>query len=200
NGGRTNVQINQDRPKAILTWQNFNVGRETDVHFDQTAGGDSAQDWIALNRVSDPSAKPSQILGSIRAEGQVYLINPNGIIFGGTSQVNVSSLIASSLDFYGATLHDKNQHFFNGILYNPNQQFSSVLAFGEKLEDTYEELHPNPNANHDPNETFAPGDGVTIQAGAQLTATGGLAMVLGHTVNNAGAINAADGQVVLAAG
>src|SRR5713226_6304972 len=69
NGQRTNVVISQDRPKAILTWQSFNVGRETDVHFDQTAGGDSAQDWIALNRVTDPSARPSQILGSIRAEG-----------------------------------------------------------------------------------------------------------------------------------
>ncbi len=200
NGQRTNVVISQDRPKAILTWQSFNVGRETDVHFDQTAGGDSAQDWIALNRVTDPSARPSQILGSIRAEGQVYLINANGIIFGGSSQVNVNSLIASSLDFYGATLHDRNQHFLNGILYNPNQRFAPALAFGERLEDTYDELRANPNANHDRNETFAPGDGVMIQAGAQLTATGGLAMFLGHTVNNAGAIAATDGQVVLAAG
>jgi filamentous hemagglutinin family protein len=201
NGGRTSVQIYQDRPKAVLTWQSFNVGKETDVHFDQTAGGDSAQDWIALNRVNDPSARPSQILGSIRAEGQVYLINPNGIIFGGSSQVNVNSIIASGLDFYGATLHDKNEHFYNGILYNPNQRFTPALAFGEKLEATYDELHPNnPNANHDPNETFAPGDGVTIQAGAQVTATGGMAMFLGHNVNNEGAITATDGQVVLAAG
>ena len=200
NGGRTNVQINQDRPKAILTWQNFNVGRETDVHFDQTAGGDSAQDWIALNRVNDPSARPSQILGSIRAEGQVYLINPNGIVFGGSSQVNVNSIIASSLDFYGATLHDKNQHFYNGILYNPNQSFSPTLAFGERLDATYDELHPNPNANHDPNETFSAGDGVAIRAGARLNAAGGLAMFLGHNVDNAGSITATDGQVVLAAG
>src|SRR6202022_1610816 len=69
-GERTDVSIVQTRPKAILTWETFNVGRQTDVHFDQTAGGADAPDWIALNRATDPNARPSQILGSIRAEGQ----------------------------------------------------------------------------------------------------------------------------------
>jgi filamentous hemagglutinin family protein len=94
-GERTGVEITQTRPKVILTWETFNVGRQTDVHFDQTAGGADAADWIALNRVTDPNARPSQILGSIRAEGQVYLINPNGIVFGGSSQVNVNSVCSS---------------------------------------------------------------------------------------------------------
>src|SRR5215472_1558102 len=189
NGGRTNVQINQDRPKAILTWQNFNVGRETDVHFDQTAGGESAQDWIALNRVNDPSARPSQILGSIQAEGQLYLINPNGIVFGGNSQVNVNSLIASSLDFRGDTLAQRNQHFRDGILNNPSESIRPALVFGEDLP-----------IKHDPNEVFPQGDGVTVQAGAQLNANGGRAMLLGHNVVNSGTIQATDGEVVLAAG
>ena len=53
--------------------------------------------WIAFNIVNDPLGVPSQILGSIQALGQVYLINQNGIIFGGSSQVNVNTLVASSL-------------------------------------------------------------------------------------------------------
>ena len=43
-------------------------------------------------------ASPSMILGAIKADGAVYVINPNGIIFGAKSQINVHSLIASSLD------------------------------------------------------------------------------------------------------
>jgi len=197
---RTDVSIVQTRPKAILTWETFNVGRQTDVHFDQTAGGSDAPDWIVLNRVNDPNARPSQILGSIRAEGQVYLINPNGIIFGGSSQVNVNSLIASSLDFYGRTLEERNRRFLDGILFNPAERTTPALVFGERLENRYDELAPDPEANHNPTETFARGDGVTVEAGARISATGGRAMLLGHNVINAGTIEATDGEVVLAAG
>ena len=108
NGGRTQVTVKQNEQKAILTWKEFNVGRETDLYFDQRAGGADAKNWIALNRVMDPGAAPSQILGSIKAEGQVYVINRNGIIFGGASQVNVGTLVASSLGL-------SNQQFMAGI-------------------------------------------------------------------------------------
>ena len=188
-GSQTEVVIPQTDSKAVLTWKTFNVGRDTNVHFDQTAGGADAPGWIALNRVNDPSARPSQILGSIQAEGQLYLINPNGIVFGGTSQVNVNSLIASSLDFHGDTLAQRNQRFRDGILNNPSESIRPALVFGEDLA-----------IKHDPNEVFPQGDGVTVQAGAQLNANGGRAMLLGHNVVNAGTIQATDGEVVLAAG
>ena len=88
--GQTTVTITQTAPKAILTWQTFNVGKNTTADFDQSAGTQNGtNNWIALNRVLDPTGVPSQILGSIKADGQVYLINRNGIIFGGGSQVNV---------------------------------------------------------------------------------------------------------------
>lgn len=106
--GRTQVEIVQTDPKAILTWQKFNVGRETDLNFNQRAGGDKAANWIALNRVLDPDAAPSRILGTIRADGQVYIINKNGIVFDGASQVNVQTLAAS-------TLAISNAQFMAGI-------------------------------------------------------------------------------------
>jgi large exoprotein involved in heme utilization and adhesion len=60
---------------------------------------------------------PSEILGQIRADGQVYLINRNGIIFGGSSQVNVGTLVASALPINDALLNA-------GVLFsNPNSSF-----------------------------------------------------------------------------
>ena len=107
-GGRTQVQVTQTQRKAILTWQTFNVGKDTSLYFDQRAGGTDARNWIALNRVLDPAAAPSKILGSIKADGQVYIINRNGIIFGGSSQVNVGTLVVSSLTL-------TNEQFLSGI-------------------------------------------------------------------------------------
>jgi filamentous hemagglutinin family protein len=98
-GGQTIVTLTQSSQRAIATWQQFNVGRDTVVNFDQSAGNSSnGNSWVVLNRI-DASGVPSQILGQINAQGTVLIINPNGIIFTGTSQVNVHSLIASAMDF-----------------------------------------------------------------------------------------------------
>ncbi|RYD26225.1 MAG: filamentous hemagglutinin N-terminal domain-containing protein, partial [Verrucomicrobiaceae bacterium] len=85
NGGKAQVTVKQTRQQALLNWESFNVGKDTNLHFDQSAGKENAGQWIAFNKVSDPSGNPSQILGSITAPGQVYVINQNGIIFGGAS-------------------------------------------------------------------------------------------------------------------
>jgi filamentous hemagglutinin family protein len=110
------VTIKQSAPRAILTWKRFDVGSATEVHFDQTAGNADAPSWVALNRVTDPNAAPSRILGSIRAEGQVYLINRSGILFGAGSSVNVATLLVSGLDIAGATVAARNDLFLNGVL------------------------------------------------------------------------------------
>ncbi|WLB51533.1 filamentous haemagglutinin family protein [Bradyrhizobium japonicum] len=109
-GSKVSVDIQQTQKKSILYWDTFNVGANTTVNFRQ-----SASDWIALNRVQDPSASPSRILGQINAIGGVYLINRNGIIFGAGSQVNVHTLIASSLDVgkLGSDLATRDQFFLN---------------------------------------------------------------------------------------
>jgi filamentous hemagglutinin family protein len=112
----TEVTIKQSAPRAILTWKRFDVGSATEVHFDQTAGNADAPSWVALNRVTDPNAAPSRILGSIRAEGQVYLINRSGILFGAGSSVNVATLLVSGLDIAGPTVAARNDLFLNGAL------------------------------------------------------------------------------------
>ena len=60
--GLTNVNIKQTAQQALLNWQTFNVGKDTAVTFDQSAGGTNASQWIAFNTINDPSGVPSQIL------------------------------------------------------------------------------------------------------------------------------------------
>ena len=85
------VVINQASSKLVLNWQSFNLGQDASVRFNQP--GASA---VALNRILDQN--PSQIFGQISSNGQVFLINTHGIIFGTTAQVNVGGLVASTLD------------------------------------------------------------------------------------------------------
>src|ERR1700733_3711479 len=92
NGG-VDVTIRQTQSSAILSWQSFNIGSKTTLTFDQQGNAN----WVALNRVVG-SLAPSQILGTIKADGTVLVINQNGIIFGGGAQINVGSLIATTLE------------------------------------------------------------------------------------------------------
>ncbi|MDD5198248.1 MAG: filamentous hemagglutinin N-terminal domain-containing protein, partial [Terrimicrobiaceae bacterium] len=120
--GGVNVTIVQNDQQALLTWAKFNIGKKTTLTFDQSAGGSDRGKWVAFNKVSDPSGRPSQILGSIKADGQVYVINQNGIIFGGASQVNVHTLVASALPINDSLVA-------NGLLNNTSAQFLfSALA------------------------------------------------------------------------
>ena len=85
------LQINQATNKAVLNWQRFNIGASNHVNFSQP--GSSS---VALNRIAQND--PSRILGKLTANGQIYLINKNGFIFGKNSVINVNSLIASTHD------------------------------------------------------------------------------------------------------
>ena len=116
-GGATTstVTVEQTQQQAVLNWQSFNIGRNTTLAFDQSAGGDNAAQWIAFNKIG-VTGSPSQILGAITAQGQVYVINPNGIIFGGSSQVNAHALVASSLPI-------NDNLIARGLLNNPDAQF-----------------------------------------------------------------------------
>lgn len=88
--------IDQQLKKEIFRWQTFNISNDSEVIFRQPG-----KDAIALNRIYDMA--PSKILGKLTANGSVYLINRNGIMFGdgiSTGQVNVGgSFLATTMDF-----------------------------------------------------------------------------------------------------
>ena len=82
--------IVQTTPKAVINWQGFNVGSTESVSFVQPSSSSAV-----LNRVTSPG--PTTIQGSIQANGQVFVVNPNGILFANGSSVNVGGLVASTL-------------------------------------------------------------------------------------------------------
>ena len=82
-------------PGAILNWQSFSIMPGELTRFIQQSSTSSV-----LNRITGQN--PSQILGALQSNGKVFLINPNGIVFGAGSRVDVSVLVASSLDLSDA--------------------------------------------------------------------------------------------------
>ena len=85
------MQINQTTDKAIINWQKFGVAPNESVTFSQPS-----RSSIALNRVT--GTDPSALDGVLKANGQVFIINPNGVLFGPTARVTVGGLLASTLD------------------------------------------------------------------------------------------------------
>ncbi len=106
--GTTTVRQLTDR--AIIDWQKFNVSPAELVKFVQP--NEAA---VILNRVT--GGEPSRILGKLQANGQVFLVNPNGILFGPTSSVDVGSLVATTLSI-------SNEDFLSG-----NYRFSQDSSF-----------------------------------------------------------------------
>ena len=83
--------INQSSHSAAINWQQFSVGSNEYVVFNQPSASSTV-----LNRVV--GGMPSEILGNISANGRVFLVNPNGIAFGRGAQVDVGGLVASTMD------------------------------------------------------------------------------------------------------
>ena len=85
---------------AIINWQSFSIGSNETTKFIQPSAASAV-----LNRIT--GGDPSKILGALQSNGKVLLINPNGIMFGQNSRVDVNGLIAS-------TLNITNENFLAG--------------------------------------------------------------------------------------
>jgi len=215
-GGRTAVRITQTGERALLTWNTFNVGRETDLWFDQSAGGASASSWVALNRVL-PNMLPSQILGSVHAQGQVYVLNQNGILFGGASQLNVGALLAAGMDLSGSTLVARNQLFQTSALHGltfSGPAGAVIVEAGAKLAADPGgrivllggEVHNGGTLEAVDGQVFlAGGTGIALAPSPQLTAVRGLAppstryaVVAGDgEVENTGVVSTPRGNITM---
>ncbi len=162
-----NMTIEQLMDKTIFQWESFNIGEGYSVEFLQPSSSS-----IALNRVIGNDV--SNILGNLTANGSVYLINQNGILFGENSQVNTASLIASALDI------DDNL-FLNGSFIDAINQDQAAFQF-----------NPNLSGNDEAS--------IEIQEGAYLhTDDGGRILMFAPTIVNEGTIETPDGQTILAA-
>ncbi|MEO6017625.1 MAG: filamentous hemagglutinin N-terminal domain-containing protein, partial [Polaromonas sp.] len=84
------LTISQSTNRAVIDWASFNINAAKAVQFNQPNAASAV-----LNRVTG-DVNPSQILGSLSANGTVMLMNPNGVLFGPGAAVNVASLIATT--------------------------------------------------------------------------------------------------------
>ncbi|WP_151449020.1 two-partner secretion domain-containing protein [Lacisediminimonas profundi] len=103
-GSANSTTITQTTANAVINWQSFNIGQGQSVQFVQPSASS-----VALNRVMD--ANPSSIMGSLSGNGKVFLVNPNGILFGQGASVSVGSLVASTLNISDSNFMARNYVF-----------------------------------------------------------------------------------------
>jgi len=84
------LTVNQSSSRLAVDWQTFSVGQGATVNFVQPSST-----AVALNRVL--GADVSVIQGAVKANGQLFLLNPNGVLFTPTAQVNAGAIVASTL-------------------------------------------------------------------------------------------------------
>src|SRR6185437_9746807 len=100
----TTTTITQSSQNLSLNWRSFNIAPQETVDFVQPSAS-----AVAVNHIFDTNG--TQILGHLNANGQVYLINPNGILFGRGSVVNVGGIVASTLNPTEATSSSATRSF-----------------------------------------------------------------------------------------
>ncbi len=99
------MRIDQSSQKTIIDWNSFNIGRDAAVRFNQP--NSSA---IALNRVGADGGR-SVIDGQLSANGQVWLLNPGGALFGPSARIEVGGLLSSSMKIGNDNFLNGNYHF-----------------------------------------------------------------------------------------
>ena len=193
--GGTVTTIKQSTPQVSINWQSFNVGEKERVNFVQPDASS-----LAINRIL--GSQGSSIQGDINANGQVWLINPNGIVFGKNAQVNVGGLVATTLDAVNPGSLTGTQRFSgnstaavtnSGLLSASEGGFVALL--GHRVS--------NQGEINAPAGTVALGAGSTVDLqfnNNQLLGVQVYESLLDAMSENAGVIRADAGQVLLKAG
>lgn len=115
--------ISQSSHKGIINWDDFSIGAGELTEFMQP-GADAA----TLNRVV--SGNPSAIQGALRANGKIFVINPNGIMVGPGGSIDVAGLVLSTLDMSDAEFLAGGDMVFRGNSGAGVQNFGRINAIG----------------------------------------------------------------------
>src|SRR5437763_2264512 len=117
--GSPAITVKQSSSSAIINWNTFNIGARESVRFNQPGASS-----VVLNRVTG-GLGPSEILGTLTANGRVFVINRDGILFGPSAVVNTAGFLATTHDI-------KNSDFMAGR-YNfniPGRPDASIVNQG----------------------------------------------------------------------
>ncbi|MGF1865984.1 filamentous hemagglutinin N-terminal domain-containing protein [Enterovibrio norvegicus] len=189
------LNIRQMTPKMITEWIEFNIDENSSVNFIQPD-----KNSISLNRVI--SENPSIILGNLSANGQVFLVNSNGVLFGGNSSVDSGGLLVSTLDIENEKFLQENYEFKNG------EGSGSIINFGD-LEVNHNSyialISPNISNNgkmqaHQGSIALISGDKVNIDFGRDGLITYEVERgLINSLVENNGTILSRGGTVIMSA-
>ena len=187
------MAINQSSQRAIINWQNFDIGSQAQVNFLQP--NTSA---VALNRVSGPTA--SRIEGQLSANGQVFLVNPNGVLFGAGARVNVGALAVSTLNIRDEDFLGGNYLFTGsgGSITNQGQISAAPGGYLAFISPTI----TNSGTLSAPQGTVAMGAGERVRlnfAGDRLVGLDVSADTIDTLITNSQAIRAEGGAILLTA-
>ncbi|EAR5683963.1 filamentous hemagglutinin N-terminal domain-containing protein [Salmonella enterica] len=190
------MTIHQQTQNMATNWHSFDIGKNNTVQFVQP---DSSS--VALNRVTGASG--SQIMGTLKANGQVFILNPNGVLFGKGARVNVGGLVASTKNISTADFM-KGQYTLSGSG-NPGAQVVNqgslttakggyIVLAGERVSNSGAVTTPSGKT------VLVAGKTVTLQLdNGGLTSVSVNGSVVNALVENRGLISATDGQVYLTA-
>jgi filamentous hemagglutinin family protein len=160
--------ISQGSNLAVATWNSFDIAGDASVRVSQPSSSSQAYFNIRGGQYGY-----TQIEGALNANGQVYLLNQNGILFARGATVNVATLLASSQQLMTGTAGIASRGVTDGgAAFDCNQAGC----------------------------TGAPTGFVRVEQGASIKADGGAVYLFAPNVTNEGSISARDGQVILGAG
>jgi len=202
-----NMLIKQDTQRLITNWKGFSIGLVESVTFKQP--NSSA---IALNRVI--GTDPSIILGKLSANGQVFLTNPSGVVFGQNAQVDVHGLLATTLNISNEDFLKDNYQFSQ----DPYRSLAAIIINGTIKAERYVGLAA-PAVENNGSIIVADMGSVALASGTAATldfngdglisfaiteeVLGGVTdaegKILKDRVNNSGYIRANGGQILLTA-
>ncbi|HZW12007.1 MAG TPA: filamentous hemagglutinin N-terminal domain-containing protein [Noviherbaspirillum sp.] len=204
-----NVLSVTNTPGAIINWQSFSINAGEVTRFIQQSA-----DSAVLNRIVGQD--PSQILGALQSNGRVFLINPNGILFGQGAQVDVNGLVASTLNISNEDFLNGRMNFAAGdkagnlqnqgvittptggrvYLIAPNVENSGIITSpkGEVLLAAGHTVQLVDSANPDLHVVISAPESQAVNLG-QIVAQGGKAGVYGALIHQRGLVSA-DSAVV----
>ena len=173
------LTITQLLPKIILDWNKFDLANGDTIQFIQPSSSAAV-----LNRIYD--ANPSTISGAIKANGQVYLVNQNGILFHNGTQIDTNS-------FFASTLNITDETFNAGVASGGN--------FTAAFQGRYTDAGVTTTARGDSGNIVIGGGSSSLKSPAINASAGGAVVIVAPVINNdSGVIQSPDGQVILAAG
>ena len=183
--------VHQNQDKAIVDWNSFDIGANAWTHFDQQGHAD----WSALNRIHDRN--PSQIYGRLSADGKVFLVNQNGILFSRGAQVNTGAMAASALNIANQDFLEERLRFQMEDYTGSGRRDATVANHGTiRTKDGGEVFLIGPNVENG-GTIESPLGQIGLAAGEQVTLEeNGLAKAVNVQASPGTATNHAEGRMI----